>query len=77
MFLNLFILQNPVNPVQFLCFAIAVRAFSMTVLENICRKIPEFQPELRHLIEEHIDRGSAAFSPCVSAGWRQAHRTRH
>lgn len=41
--------------------AIAIRAFSMTVLEKICRKIPELKPELRLLIEEHFEHGTAAF----------------
>lgn len=41
--------------------AVAVRVFSMTVLEKICRKIPELQPELRLLLEEHLPHGTAAF----------------
>ncbi|TNE53486.1 MAG: hypothetical protein EP344_14920 [Bacteroidetes bacterium] len=41
--------------------AVAVRVFSMTVLEKICRKIPELKPELRLLIEEHWEHGTAAF----------------
>lgn len=41
--------------------AIAIRVFSMSVLEKICKKIPELQPELRLLIEEHLEFGGAAF----------------
>lgn len=41
--------------------AIAVRAFSMTVLEKICQKIPELKPELRLIIEENFEHGTAAF----------------
>ncbi len=33
----------------------------MTVLEKICRKIPELKPELRLIIEEQLPHGSAAF----------------
>ena len=41
--------------------AIAIRVFSMTILEKICQKIPELKPELRLLIEEHWEHGSAGF----------------
>lgn len=41
--------------------AVAVRAFSMTVLDKICQKIPELKPELCLIIEEHIEHGTAAF----------------
>jgi hypothetical protein len=41
--------------------AVAVRVFSMTVLENICEKIPELKPELRLLLEEHLPHGSTGF----------------
>jgi hypothetical protein len=41
--------------------AIAVRVFSMSVLEKICQKIPELKPELRLLLEEHLPHGSAGF----------------
>lgn len=41
--------------------AIAVRVFSMTVLEKICQKVPELKPELRLIIEEHWEHGTGAF----------------
>lgn len=41
--------------------AVAIRAFSMTVLDKICEKIPELRPELRLIIEEHLEHGTAAF----------------
>ncbi len=41
--------------------AIAVRAFSITVLEHICKRVPELWPELRLVLEEHTPHGSAAF----------------
>lgn len=41
--------------------AVAVRAFSMTVLYNICQKEPELKNELRLVIEEHIEYGSPGF----------------
>ncbi len=41
--------------------ALAIRCASMTVLEKICRKIPELKPELRLLIEEHFEHGTAGF----------------
>lgn len=40
---------------------VAVRVFSMSVLEKICRNIPELKPELRLLIEEHLEFGTPAF----------------
>lgn len=39
--------------------AIAIRAFSMTVVYNISQHIPEIKPELKGLIEEIIVFGSA------------------
>ncbi len=39
--------------------AIAVRAFSITVLFNIVKKIPELAPELRLAIEDMLPHGSA------------------
>ncbi|HAD12692.1 MAG TPA: hypothetical protein DCF33_09670 [Saprospirales bacterium] len=41
--------------------AIAIRCSSMSILEKICRRIPELQPELRLLLEEHLEHGSAGF----------------
>lgn len=41
--------------------AVAIRAFSMTVLDKICERVPELRPELRLLIEEHLPHASAAF----------------
>lgn len=41
--------------------AIAIRCASMTVLEKICRRIPELKSELRLLLEEHLDQESPGF----------------
>ncbi len=40
---------------------IAIRCGSMTVLEKICRRVPELKSELRLLLEEHLEHGSAGF----------------
>ena len=47
-------LNNPKEP-------IAVRVFSMTVLANLAKDIPELQRELRIMIEDQLSYGSAAF----------------
>jgi hypothetical protein len=39
--------------------AIAIRCASMTILEKICRRIPELKNELQLLLEEHLEHGSA------------------
>lgn len=41
--------------------AIAVKAFSLTVLEKLSKTYPEIIPELKLLIEENYDRETAAF----------------
>ncbi|MBL7807982.1 MAG: hypothetical protein JNN28_09220 [Saprospiraceae bacterium] len=41
--------------------AIAIRCSSMSILERICTRIPELQPELRLILEEHLEHGSAGF----------------
>lgn len=41
--------------------AIAVRAFSMTVLGNLAQKHPDLKKELRLLIEEQLPYGSAGY----------------
>lgn len=41
--------------------ALAIRCASMTVLEKICQKVPELKPELRLLIEEHFEHGTAGY----------------
>lgn len=38
--------------------AIAIRCASMTILEKICRRIPELKSELRLLLEAHLEHGS-------------------
>jgi len=40
---------------------IAIRCASMTVLEKICRRVPELKSELQMLLEEHEAHGSAGF----------------
>jgi hypothetical protein len=41
--------------------AIAIHCAAMTILEKICRKIPELKPELRLLIEAYFEHGTAGF----------------
>jgi len=61
--------DNIIDDLADICFcfladpreAVAIRVFSMTVLDKICQKIPELNPELRLIIEEHIEHGTAAF----------------
>jgi len=69
------ILQNVEIPEEYygevadICFtwledpnvAVAIRVFSMTVLWNICQKVPELMPELKATIEDWLDYGSAGF----------------
>lgn len=40
---------------------IAIRCASMTVLEKICRRIPELKNELQLILEEHIEHGTPGF----------------
>ncbi|MBL3656455.1 hypothetical protein [Fulvivirga sediminis] len=40
---------------------IAVKAFSMTILANICKKEPDLKRELQILIEDQLSTGSAGF----------------
>lgn len=40
---------------------VAVKVFSMTVLANICLKVPELKHELKILIEDQMPYGSAGF----------------
>jgi hypothetical protein len=40
---------------------IAVRVFSMTVLSNLAKKLPELKNELIPLIEDQLPYGSAGF----------------
>lgn len=47
-------LEDPQEP-------IAIRCASMTVLEKICRDIPELKEELRLLLEEQLEFESAGF----------------
>ena len=41
--------------------AIAIKVFAMTVLYNLCVKIPEIREELRVVIEDQLPYGSAGF----------------
>jgi len=41
--------------------AVAIRSFSMTVLHNITKKVPELQNELRLLIENQMPHGTSGF----------------
>ena len=47
-------LANPHEP-------IAIRCASMSILEKICRVIPELTDELRLILEEHLEFGTAGF----------------
>jgi hypothetical protein len=40
---------------------IAVKAFSLTVLQNLARQYPEIQPELKTIIEDRWENETAAF----------------
>lgn len=61
--------QNLQEDLTDLCFnyladpkeALAIRCAGMTILEKTCRGIPELQSELRLLIEEQMDGGTAGF----------------
>lgn len=41
--------------------AVAIRCAAMTILDRICQLVPELKPELRLLLEEHIEHGTAGF----------------
>ena len=41
--------------------AIAVKAFALTILENLSKKYPEIKPELKTIIEDRWDYETAAF----------------
>lgn len=41
--------------------AIAIRCNSMTILEKICRRIPELKEELRLILEDQIEHGTPGF----------------
>jgi hypothetical protein len=47
-------LQSPASP-------IAVKAFSLTVLQNLSRQYPDIKPELKLIIEEQWEHATAAF----------------
>jgi hypothetical protein len=40
---------------------IAVKVFAMTMLANICKKVPELKNELKLIIEDQMPYGSAGF----------------
>jgi hypothetical protein len=40
---------------------VAIRVYSMTVLANICQKLPELKHELKIVIEDQLPFGSAGF----------------
>lgn len=41
--------------------AIAIKVFTMTVLSNVCERVPEFSRELKIIIENQMPYGSAGF----------------
>ena len=40
---------------------VAVRVFSMTVLLNIVKKVPELKDELKFMVEDHLPYGTSGF----------------
>ena len=48
------IYNQPVKPV-------AIKAFSLTVLQKLAKKYPEIIPEIKLIIEEQLPHQSAAF----------------
>jgi hypothetical protein len=42
--------------------AIVIRIFSMTILYQICQDIPELRNELKLIIEDNLEHGSAGFN---------------
>jgi hypothetical protein len=47
-------IENPTIP-------IAIKAFSLTTLYNLCKTYPEIKPELKLIIEDRWDTETAAF----------------
>jgi hypothetical protein len=47
-------IENPATPV-------AIKAFSLTTLQNLCKQYPEILPELKLIIQERWDTETAAF----------------
>jgi hypothetical protein len=41
--------------------AIAVKAFSLTILENLCKTYPEILPEIKTIIEARWEEETPAF----------------
>ena len=41
--------------------AVAVKAFSLTVLHNLAKPYPEILPEIKLIIQEQLSRQTAAF----------------
>lgn len=39
----------------------ALRASAITILDKICQQVPELRPELRLLLEKHLEHGPASF----------------
>lgn len=47
--------------------AVAIKAFSLTVLSNLAKKYPEIIPEIKLMIEEQLPHQSAAFKTRAKA----------
>jgi hypothetical protein len=47
--------------------AVAIKAFSLTVLGNLAKKYPEILPEIKFLIEEQLPHQTAAFKSRAKA----------
>jgi hypothetical protein len=51
--------------------AVAIKAFSLTVLGNLAKKYPEILPEIKLLIEEQLPHQTAAFKSRVKSFLKQ------
>lgn len=66
---NILIPQQLDGQVMEICFkylespkeAVAIKAFSLTVLGNLCRRYPEILPEIKLLIQDQMPHQTAAF----------------
>jgi hypothetical protein len=66
---NIAIPQKYQGQIMNICFkyvestaeAVAIKAFSLTVLSNLAQQYPEILPEIKLLIEEQLGRQTAAF----------------
>jgi hypothetical protein len=55
------------NPTE----AVAIKAFSLTVLGNLAKKYPEIIPEIKLLIEDQLSNQKPAFKSRAKVLWKQ------